>query len=356
MSPTPDAKPSLRRLAPQPVAPLAAEDLVHIRPLVEGRLLPLLVEPARGRVDLIAWARQSRAFLDSHLLRHGGILLRGFEIGSPERFEELITAVSGEALEYRERSSPRSAVAGHIYTSTDYPADQPIFLHNENSYAHTWPLRIFFCCQTAPRQGGETPLADVRGVFRRIQPEVRRRFAERGGVLYVRNFSEVAGLPWPTVFQTDDRTAVEEYCRKTGYDFEWVGESGLRTRRRGPAVLRHPVTGEDVWFNHATFFHPSTLPPALRDGLLELFAEEDLPNCTYYGDGTPFEPEVLDELRRAYAEETVSFPWQEGDVLMLDNMLVAHARAPFSGPRKVLVGMAAPIQAASLTARDQRHG
>jgi hypothetical protein len=61
---------------------------------------------------------------------------------------------------------------------------------------------------------------------------------------------------------------------------------------------------------------------------------------TYYGDGSPIEPKVLDQLRAAYNAETVSFPWQKGDLLMLDNMLVAHGRSPFVGPRQILVGMA----------------
>ena len=72
------------------------------------------------------------------------------------------------------------------------------------------------------------------------------------------------------------------------------------------------------------------------------FTEEDLPNNTYYGDGSPIEPSVLDEIRDAYLKETVVFPWLKGDLLMLDNMLVAHGRAPFTEPRKILVGMADP--------------
>jgi hypothetical protein len=44
-------------------------------------------------------------------------------------------------------------------------------------------------------------------------------------------------------------------------------------------------------------------------------------------------------VREAYRQETVTFPWQEGDILMLDNMLVAHGRSPFVGSRKIAVGM-----------------
>jgi alpha-ketoglutarate-dependent taurine dioxygenase len=342
-------KPSLGKLgAMKPRTVAAAQNPVKRSLLAPGRPLPLVIEPERPGVDLVAWAAAHRAAVDADLLTHGGVLFRGFEPGPVERFEAVIAALSGEALEYRERSSPRSQVGGNIYTSTDYPPSQPIFFHNENSYAHRWPTRIFFYCDTAAEEGGETPIADVRRVYERIDPAVRQRFEEKG-VLYVRNFGDLVGLPWQTVFQTTDRAEVEEYCRKAGYEIEWVGENGLRTRRRGRAVYRHPRTGDPVWFNHATFFHVSTLPEALRGGLVSLFAEEDLPNNTYYGDGTPIEPEVLDQLRSAYQAEAVLFPWRRGDLLALDNMLVAHARSPFQGARRVLVGMSEPVEAASLS-------
>src|SRR6185436_3872122 len=197
------------------------------------------------------------------------------------------------------------------------------------------------CCTTAARQGGETPIADCRNVFNRIDPAIRERFIEKGW-MYVRNFRKGFGLPWQTVFQTTDRAAVEEYCRQNDILVEWSDGDRLRTRAVRPAVVRHPQSGELSWFNHATFFHVSTLEPEVRDALLANFGADDLPANTYYGDGTPIEPATLDHLREAYQRETIAFPWHEGDVLLLDNALVAHGRAPYAGPRKVLVGMAEP--------------
>jgi alpha-ketoglutarate-dependent taurine dioxygenase len=160
--------------------------------------------------------------------------------------------------------------------------------------------------------------------------------------MYVRNFGDGFGLPWQSVFQTDDKTQVEEHCRKSGIQVEWKEGERLRTRAVRRAVATHPVSGERVWFNHATFFNVSTLAEKIRESLLEEFSEEELPTNTYYGDGTPIEPEVLDHLRACYHAETISFPWQQGDLLMLDNMMVAHGRAPYQGERQILVGMSHP--------------
>jgi alpha-ketoglutarate-dependent taurine dioxygenase len=320
----------------------ANQELVKESFLEAGQTLPLVIEPAVDGVDLIAWAGARREELEQKLLQYGGILFRNFKVEPVADLNRLISAIAGGALEYRERSSPRSQVQGNIYTSTDYPPEYPIFLHNENSYQQTWPLKIFFACAIEPHDRGETPIADVRKVYNRLDPELLKPFAEKGW-MYIRNFGDGLGLPWQTVFGTTDRDAIEEYCRERGIVPEWKDGDRLRTRAVRPAITRHPRTGETVWFNHATFFHISTLVPEVRNALLSQFAVEDLPTNTAYGDGTPIPDEVMEQLRAAYDAETIVFPWREGDILMLDNMLAAHARSPFSGPRKILVGMSEPI-------------
>jgi alpha-ketoglutarate-dependent taurine dioxygenase len=330
--------PSRRRVT----VSITSERLVETRFLQPGTTLPIVVEPSE-RLDPLSWARNNRDYIESLLQQHGGILFRHFDLSSATQFEQFINAISDELLEYRERSSPRSRVSGNIYTSTDYPANQTIFLHNENSYQRRFNLKIFFFCVHPGNSGGETPIADCRKVYERVSPDVRQRFVEKKW-LYVRNYGEGFGLPWQTVFQTTNRSEVEEHCRERDIEFEWKSGDRLRTRAVLPAIARHPKTKEPVWFNHATFFHVSSLEPWIRDALLEEFGSADeLPTNTCYGDGEPIEADVLEELRAAYRAETVSFPWQRGDVMLLDNMLAAHGRAPYSGPRKILVGMSEPI-------------
>lgn len=315
--------------------------------LQQGRTLPLVVEPEYQGVDLISWAASQESFIKTRLSQHGAILFRNFKSKDVNIFESFIRTVSGELLEYRERSSPRHQVSGNVYTSTDYPARQSIFMHNENSYQSAWPLRLFFFCVTAAQKGGETPIADVRKVLQRIDPKTRARFKEKK-IMYVRNYDDGLGLSWQTVFQSEDKSAVNAYCEAAGIEVEWRDGNRLRTRQVAQAILAHPQTGEEVWFNHAAFFHISTLDPAIGSALIEAVGEENLPNNTYYGDGSRIEPSVLDEIRDAYRQEMVAFAWQEGDILMLDNMLAAHGRNPYSGPRKILVGMTEPFSRASI--------
>jgi alpha-ketoglutarate-dependent taurine dioxygenase len=321
---------------------VSEEALITTRPLLADRHIPLLVEPAVPGLDLAGWAASNRARIDDLLLQHRALLFRNFKLNSVAEFDQFIRATSsGERLEYKDRSSPRHEVGDLIYTSTDYPVDQKIFLHNEGTYWLSWPLKIYFCCMIAAAEGGETPIADCRRIYERIPAEIRQRFLDKK-VLYVRNYNDGFGLSWQTSFQTTDRDEVVAYCRSKQIECEWKEGDRLRTRQVREAVATHPVTGEKVWFNHATFFHVTTLEPEVRRALLAEFAEEDLPYNTYYGDGSPIEPEVLDTLREIYLEEKIVYPWQQGDVLMLDNMTVAHAREAYAGERKVVVGMAEP--------------
>jgi len=321
---------------------ISTGNLVRTTSFQPALLLPLVVQPSINGLDSAVWAITNRSWIEQKLLLHDGVLFRGFNITSVESFGRFIAAVAGtEPLAYSERSSPRAAVGDKIYTSTDYPATQSIFLHNENSYQQRWPMYIFFYCVTPAREGGETPIADCRRVYERISPEIRERFIKRKW-MYVRNFGEGFGLPWQTVFQTGDPGVVEEHCRQNDIRVEWRSDNRLRISAIRNAVATHPRTGEPVWFNHATFFHVTTLEPSVRDALLADYGGDELPTNTFYGDGSPIEDEVLDHLREAYRRETVVFPWQANDVLLLDNMLAAHGRAPYTGERKVLVGMAHP--------------
>jgi alpha-ketoglutarate-dependent taurine dioxygenase len=321
---------------------ISQEELVKKSYLESGGELPVVFEPVDESINLISWIKNNRALVEAELLRHGAILFRNFRVNSAARFEQVIEAVSGELLEYNERTSPRSQVSGNVYTSTDYPPDKRIFPHNEQSYNLTFLLKIFFCCIKAAEQGGETPIGDCRKIYKKLDPRIRERFIEKK-YAYVRNFREGFGLSWRTAFQTEDKSVVEAYCRRNEIEFEWRAGNGLRTRQIREAVARHPRTGELSWFNHLTFFNVSTLDQDIQELLFSQFDTEDLPNNTYYGDGTPIEPDVMEELRAAYLSEKVIFPWQEGDVLMLDNMLTSHAREAFVGPRKVIVGMAEPF-------------
>ena len=309
-------------------------------PLILMNEHPRVASDAAG--GFVSWFREHQERLEQDLLVHGALLFRGFGIDSQEALGRVVAGIGGRALDYVDGNSPRRKLGSGVYTSTDYPPEFFISLHNELSYSTRWPARLFFCCVTAPAAGGETPLADSRAILRRLPGHVRDAFVNRN-VKYVRNLHGGNGFgpSWQSTFETRDRAEVEEFFRGTETGVRWNEDGSLTVTQVRPAIATHPATGESVWFNQADQFHPSTHPKEIYDSIMALYeGREDLiPQTAFFGDGTPIDPAMLDEVRRTALEEMRLFPWQQGDLLLIDNMLVAHGRRPFKPPRKILVSM-----------------
>ncbi|HSE18628.1 MAG TPA: amino acid adenylation domain-containing protein, partial [Pyrinomonadaceae bacterium] len=326
----------LKSMRPVPVS-VQQENLVSTGYLSGDKILPLVVTPAIEDVDLINWAGSNRAYIETQLARIGAILFRGFKLSTAPEFERFAQAITPNLFQDN-GEHPRKSVSGNVYTPTFYPPEQKIIWHNENSFNYQWPTKIWFCCVQPAPQGGETPIVDSRRVFAALSPGIKERFIQKG-IMYMRNYGRGLGLDWPGVFGTSNKAEIEKHCRAASIEFEWKSENRLCTRAVRPAVVKHPVTGEMTWFNQAQHWHISCLDPLTRESMVSLFAEEDLPRNCYYGDGSPIEDSVMDEILSVYKHLEVSFPWQKGDILMLDNLLTAHARNPFVGPRQIMVAM-----------------
>lgn len=301
----------------------------------DGAVLPLILEPALDEVELAGFIRESVDYIQERLLKHGALLFRGFDINSPDKFAYLAQSLGPLYEDYGDL--PRGAVTGKIYESTPYPPDEMILFHNESSHLYHWPMKLWFYCVQPPAEGGETPIVDCRQVYQRIRPDVLNKFAEKG-LLYVRNFIPGFDMSWQDFFRTSEKTVVEEKCRTSGVNFRWNGDA-LTTHRLRAAVSKHPRTGESVFFNQIQLHHVSCLPARVRHSVERVFSEHELPRNVFYGDGSLIPDSVVSEIREVYAGSAVAFPWQKGDVLLVDNMLVAHARNPFKGERRIMVAM-----------------
>jgi alpha-ketoglutarate-dependent taurine dioxygenase len=315
---------------------LSEEQLVEVR-AADGEL-PVTIHARDASIDAAEWAAQNRDLVESHLLTSGAVCFRNFALAGAEAFDRFVRVFASELLSYTYGSTPRRRAHGDIYTSTEYPPDQSIPFHNEMSYSRSWPMKIWFFCATPAASGGETPLADSRRVLERIDPEIVETFAAKG-VMYVRNYGLGIDLSWQQAFETPHREEVETFCRASGIAFEWLDGDRLRTRQTCQGVQRHPVTGESVWFNQAHLFHPSGLPAETRDALLTVLGEDALPRNVLFGDDSKIADDDLDKVREAYRAEMVDVDWQRGDVLLVDNMLVAHGRSPYRGARRILTAM-----------------
>ena len=313
-----------------------AESVVKTSYLSGCEALPLVIEPAMEDVELAEWASHNFSFIETELLKHGALLFRNFRIASVSEFERCASTICPELFsEYGDL--PREQMGRSVYGSTPYPSNQTILFHNESSHLDRWPMKIWFFCVKAARAGGETPIVDCRRVYSLLPPAIKKRLAEKG-IKYVRNYTEGLDVSWSDFFHTTQREQLEQQCRERGIEWQWH-HNDLRTSKVRSAITQHPKTGETVFFNQLQLHHSSCLEPLVRESLLSTFGEERLPRNVYYGDGSRLEDEVMAEIGAVYEQAKVSFCWQEGDIMMLDNMLVAHGRNPFEGERKIVVAL-----------------
>lgn len=324
----------------QPSGPLVPT-VMEYRAVDRG--FPVVLEPEAGVVDITSYLRGRKELIERFLTERGAVLLRGFDVREPSKFFDAISEIASDILDYSERSSPRHAVADRVYTSTDHPADQEIVLHSEQSYTYNWPCFICFYCHTKAASGGNTPMADNRRILGRLPTSLVRKF-ETHGVLYQRTYVAGLGVSWQNAFQTENPEDVETFCKERDIEFRWDNEGRLKTRQVRSAFQHHPITGEKLWFNHALFFHVTSLDEHLTRALIDAVGYEHVPTNTFFGNGEPFSNDEIFAMRNAVSAEKRSFDWQRGDVLILDNMISQHGRERFSGMRSVYTLMARPYR------------
>jgi hypothetical protein len=266
------------------------------------------------------------------------MIFRGFDV-SAETLESVMDLLLPGRLAYVHGNSPRTRVGQNIYTSTEYPPQLTISMHNELSYAARWPSRLLFFCERAAESGGATPVVDGARWLGSIDPEIRAAFSS--GVRYTQNLHDGIGLgrSWQETFETDDRAVVDDYLAGADATWQWSGE-GLRISQLRAATVRHPVTGAEVWFSQFDQWHPAALGDAAAAALARIMSDDQLPQSVAFADGSPIPAEHAHHVRDQGLAAAIDVNWHGGDLLLIDNVMVGHGRRPFTGSRRVLVAMA----------------
>ncbi|MER5216790.1 TauD/TfdA family dioxygenase [Streptomyces sp. NPDC002838] len=310
------------------------------------------VDPAPGRPPLLhadaggdpaGWAAGHRAALRAVVAGHGAVLVRGLGLSDPASTEAVFRRLADRLMPDREPFAPRRRYADGVYSSSKWPSNQQMCAHHELSYALEFPGLLLFACLEAPASGGATGLADASAVLDALPAALAGRF-EREGWLLTRTYNDEIGASVAEAFGTDDRAAVERYCRTHAIDFAWQPDGSLRTRQRRDAVVRHPATGRRCWFNQIAFLNEWTMEPEVREYLVDVFGPDGLPFNTRFGNGDPIGEDVVRVINEVYEAHTVREPWRSGDLLLVDNVRTAHGREPFDGPREVLAALGDPVR------------
>jgi alpha-ketoglutarate-dependent taurine dioxygenase len=305
--------------------------------------LPLLW--AEGAGDAPAWAAEHRDALRAIVAEHGSVLVRGLGLRDAADVGAVFHRLAGTLMTETEAFASRRTYSDGVYSSSTWPPHQPMCMHHELSYTLEFPGLMLFACLGAPSAGGATAVADSPTVLDALPSELVARF-EREGWLLTRSYNDEIGASFAEAFGSDDRAAVERYCRANAIELEWQADGGLRTTQRRSAVVSHPVTGVRCWFNQIAFLNEWTLDPEVREYLVDVYGADGLPFNTRFGNGDPIGADVVQLINGVYEANTAREPWQDGDLMLVDNVRTAHSRESYEGAREVLVGMGDAVRLA----------
>src|SRR5262249_55344711 len=203
---------------------------------------------------------------------HGSLLIRGLGLNDVSEAERVFRRL-GMLVSECEAFASRRRYSDGVYSASKWPANQPMCMHHELSYALKPPSLMMFACLVAPRTGGETSVADSPTVLRALPAELVERF-DRAGWLLIRNYNGEIGASITEAFGTNDRDAVERYCHANAIQFEWRPDGVLRTWQSRSAVALHSSTGQRCWFNQIAFLNEWTMDPELREYLVDIHGED----------------------------------------------------------------------------------
>lgn len=339
---------------------------------INAQQLPLIIEPngsGTSKQELLQWLKGEKESFTEKFYKHGAVLFRGFDMDTPNDFEDLAVQVDPRLEHSYYGTSPRNMVPGtkYVFTASELPGYYPIMQHCEMTYVKHPPVSIFFYCHVEPDYGGESPICNFRKVYAELNPKIRDEF-DKKGVITVRNYSSIENASrfnlfelkkWNEIFNTTDKAEVEKQCREQEIEFEWLDGGNLRLLHRTPAAITHPVTKEKTWFNHLQVFHPHGADVeysyihghqhraktfiwknflAVMVKIKSLTTQPmDQSMNVLFGDGTPIPDSYVEHVEEVIWKNIVILPWKKNDVMALDNFSTAHGRLPYEGKREILV-------------------
>lgn len=274
---------------------------------------------------------------DPHLVKeslkeHGAVVVRAG--ASLSDFEELSDRLITPMVHHSTSTTvERDVVNADGTTSTVNKGMDYIPLHREGSYAPACPDLLMLYCVRPADAGGQTNLCDGVDLLEAL-PAKTQKFVNDAVLKW--SWSATPER-WKASLGVDSQTAALARLDKMkarlpsweNLDAEFDGDT-LK------GVFQTLCVIPTRWGRHRSFCN-SLLIYHYRQ------ATEFYPKHHYVptlGDGSPFPPQMLDEISGLANERTHSTQWQANDILIFDNSRYMHGRTGFTDKqRQILVRM-----------------
>jgi alpha-ketoglutarate-dependent taurine dioxygenase len=346
---------------------------------------PLVIEPRSSKTvgSLTSFLADNSTAIVEDIAKYGAILLRGFAVKSPESLEQAIRSIKGMRgmanyfLPRKGRSVPVENTQFVFHTGLNYEREKtggtlasPVF-HTENYGLPDVPWYVSLFCEVPSTLGGETGLVDMSKVYQDLPETLRSKFADRACLVKLHRLSDISKQ-----FNTSDE-AVEEFCTTVALPVITLFNTKFVAIYK-PSLIRHPLTqqvslsvnlayvpgiqrhvmesfGKDYsgiqWIAHRYFWrseHRHRVRPNLS-----LSKRNMDKTMLVAGSYTPVAgartlTSVMNEddqkvIAAALRRHCSAFRWRRGDILIFDNLRMAHSGMPGLGSRKMKIMLCNPL-------------
>ncbi|MGK7923488.1 MAG: TauD/TfdA family dioxygenase, partial [Trichodesmium sp.] len=233
-----------------------------------------LLTPKQNCTDfnsLLDYLKNHQHELKSSLKNYGAIVIRGYEVKTPEQFQQVGLSIFPNLQNQYPGGAPRHQVAEYVWSASELASYLPIAGHTELSYSPSdKPAYILFFSPQVAKSGGETPIIDMKSVLLDLPEQLQEKFAHNGLVTKLfwvntqQKLFDVRLWQWPwfrdvkswkAVFNTEDKGLVETKCFDAGRQTEWLTNDNLIVSCTMPIISSHPITKEIVWTGWFPWFH-----------------------------------------------------------------------------------------------------
>lgn len=290
--------------------------------------------------DTQAWLADNRRDLCERVERCGAILFRDFPLRTDIDFDTFIASFGLPNFRYEDSLSNavRISKTARVFTANEAPANVNIFLHHEMAQTPIFPSKLFFFCEKAAEQGGATPICRSDVLWERIAEQIPGFAADcqQKGLRYTNimpsenDASSGMGRSWQSTLNARTRSEAEQRLTQLNYHWEWLNDGCLRVTTPVLPAVRQLASGRKSFFNQMI---------AAYRGWKD--SRNDPAKAITFGDGSPLDSDAAHRILEMADQLSFDIPWQNGDVVLIDNFVAMHGRRTFSGTRKVLASLVA---------------
>ncbi|MBP5974446.1 TauD/TfdA family dioxygenase [Brasilonema sp. CT11] len=331
--------------------------------------LPLVIEPVKEKsfAVLKALLKENAQWFNKQLDTYGAILFRGFEVEGAEQFQKALELLNIQLESvYHFGSAHRVQITEKVFTSSEAPPDVIIAPHNELNMVPVRPGVLAFFCQVQPELYGETPIINTEKLFYDLSPSLQHKIGNfpQQFVRYVPNHL------LEMVFEDLSPEEITKLLQEQGFDFNWEEDGSISFECSYIPLFSHPRTsklcfglsivdclvsrewyrniGQRYSFKQRLYYNllparlykniqqRATTAATVVDGSQKRTSTLNAYFLNKDGQSTNMTEAEAKELGQAEWKNAVIFQWKQGDLLVIDNLQVAHSRLNTKLKRKIL--------------------